>query len=46
MRDLPYRPFQPPPKASEWRWPEYYAEMPSRVTPWSAAMTTAAAPSQ
>jgi hypothetical protein len=23
MRQLPYRPFQPRPKASEWRWLEY-----------------------
>jgi hypothetical protein len=23
MRDLPYRPFQPRPKASDWRWLEY-----------------------
>jgi hypothetical protein len=28
MRDLPYRPFQPRPKASEWRWLEYAEPVP------------------
>jgi hypothetical protein len=28
MRDLPYRPFQPLPKASEWRWLEYAEPVP------------------
>ncbi len=28
MRELPYRPFQPRPKASEWRWLEYAEPVP------------------
>jgi len=28
MRDLPYRPFQTRPKASEWRWLEYVEPVP------------------
>ena len=28
MRSLPYRPFQPRPKASEWRWLEYSEPVP------------------
>jgi hypothetical protein len=33
MRDLPYRPFQPRPKAMEWRWMEYSEPVPEIFKP-------------
>ena len=33
MREIPYRPFQPRPKASEWRWLEYSEPVPGTDKP-------------
>jgi hypothetical protein len=39
MRNLPYRPFQPRPKASEWRWLEYSEPVPEINKPASRLYT-------
>ena len=39
MRAIPYRPFQPRPKASEWRWLEYSEPVPEIQKPASRLYT-------